>query len=56
MNIKTKNYMKSNIPRKKLLIFIVAYKAERTIENVISRIPINLMNQFETFLDHYQIT
>tara|TARA_B100000315_G_scaffold245321_1_gene271058 strand:- start:183 stop:1727 length:1545 start_codon:yes stop_codon:yes gene_type:complete len=48
MNIKTKNYMKSNIPRKKLLIFIVAYKAERTIENVISRIPINLMNQFET--------
>ena len=39
--------MNKRLTKNKLLIFIVAYKAEKTIENVISRIPFKLNNDFE---------
>ena len=33
---------------KKVLIFIVAYNAEKTISNVISRIPLDLQKNYKT--------
>ena len=34
--------------RPRLLIFIVAYHAESTIENVLARIPPTLLDEYET--------
>ena len=34
--------------RKRVLIFVVAYNAERTIKNVLTRIPVGLGEQYDT--------
>ena len=38
--------MSTNKHKKKVLIFIVAYNAEKTIENVLNRIPVSLQKEF----------
>lgn len=35
------------LTRKRLLIFVVAYHAERTLEEVLSRIPLSLLSEYE---------
>lgn len=40
--------MQTELKKRRLLVFVVAYNAERTIESVLSRIPTSLANEFET--------
>ncbi len=40
--------MQTELKKPRLLVFVVAYNAERTIESVLARIPESLMEDFET--------
>ena len=43
---KERDNLNRNRPKPKLLIFVVAYNAEKTIENVLTRIPQTLADEF----------